>query len=731
MTLRCFAPCVCRSPSRAYLLAIAIAAATAYFPRTAVAENGDVLRISELLVSAGPSDLTFAPDAGSGTVWVSTRLDGKIYGIDSQLAELTATIDNPHGTGVIPDFILTYGIAYRESSETLFVLAQDGPQWFVRELGTDGTEVEDGSFELIPPDPDSSRLRGLTYDGASQALWTLDIANDLVVRFDMTGTITRTLLVPGDDPAAADVRGDGVAYSAVPTPEGGLTSRLYVAHGDLFRSGPGQLIQIHLNGTESGVHLPLLDVPGVIAGGFTVFRQGMRLRAMVLTGAGEIVEVEHTLPEIAAPAWLTCTLTPSNQVSLEWKNRGAGFAGAYGGEVLVTRNGLPLATVPGSRETFLDTSPKEGVTSYTVSASEERGGTMSPESFPCEVTVGAGGIVRWAPITGNTVFDIARNPASGEIFTTDNFEGTIQRYDSSLAPIGELPSPWERPGGICYLPRIDIPNLGLPGQPPFTTFTDLLAVAQMDGGLVALISAADGARVTTLSLNMPSPDARIGGLSYVADEQQLMCVELEARDILVFGADGRLKSECFPRFPPPGDGVPLETGVAFDPAQQTILSAFGDGHVRELFAEVDGQGGCVVTDFEFALEGLGEIFANPEAFGGVEVSDNTLLIAGREQKAIFQVLLHPFFTVLFRRGDANRDDGVNIADVLAILEYLFGDSSLKCLDAADVDDNGAIDINDPVRLLFYLFQSGPAPSPPFEEPATDPTFRGDNLSCAE
>src|SRR5688572_30423701 len=49
----------------------------------------------------------------------------------------------------------------------------------------------------------------------------------------------------------------------------------------------------------------------------------------------------------------------------------------------------------------------------------------------------------------------------------------------------------------------------------------------------------------------------------------------------------------------------------------------------------------------------------------------------------------------FRRGDPNASDGVDISDAVMVLDYLFiGTETIDCLDAADANDDGKIDISD-------------------------------------
>ena len=86
----------------------------------------------------------------------------------------------------------------------------------------------------------------------------------------------------------------------------------------------------------------------------------------------------------------------------------------------------------------------------------------------------------------------------------------------------------------------------------------------------------------------------------------------------------------------------------------------------------------------------------------------------------------------FRRGDANQDLSVNIADAIRILGVLFPGSGglvpLACEDAADANDDGAINLADPVAILASLFGQPLVPLPtPINcgpdgggSPATDP-----------
>lgn len=85
--------------------------------------------------------------------------------------------------------------------------------------------------------------------------------------------------------------------------------------------------------------------------------------------------------------------------------------------------------------------------------------------------------------------------------------------------------------------------------------------------------------------------------------------------------------------------------------------------------------------------------------------------------------------VSFIRGDANSDLSVNLSDAITIAFNLFYGLQIKCDDAADVNDNGVLEISDVFGLLYYLFVSGQAPAQPF--PAPNPDATPDELGCGE
>jgi hypothetical protein len=81
----------------------------------------------------------------------------------------------------------------------------------------------------------------------------------------------------------------------------------------------------------------------------------------------------------------------------------------------------------------------------------------------------------------------------------------------------------------------------------------------------------------------------------------------------------------------------------------------------------------------------------------------------------------------FVRGDADCSSSVGVADAILILDFLFkGFNGSRCPDAADANDDGRIDMVDPVRILMHFHSGAPLPAPG-PEVGEDPT--SDGLPC--
>ena len=79
-------------------------------------------------------------------------------------------------------------------------------------------------------------------------------------------------------------------------------------------------------------------------------------------------------------------------------------------------------------------------------------------------------------------------------------------------------------------------------------------------------------------------------------------------------------------------------------------------------------------------------------------------------------------------GDVNDDGALDISDPIALLLHLFkGSYTPYCFDAADANDDGTLNLTDPVLILQNLFQGQNTMSQPFPGRGFDRT--ADLLFC--
>jgi len=73
----------------------------------------------------------------------------------------------------------------------------------------------------------------------------------------------------------------------------------------------------------------------------------------------------------------------------------------------------------------------------------------------------------------------------------------------------------------------------------------------------------------------------------------------------------------------------------------------------------------------------------------------------------------------------------DLTDAFLILKAIFvGRSDITCEDAADVNNNGVVEISDAISLLNHFWRSGPPPTAPYPNPGVD-TDTDDSLDCAK
>jgi hypothetical protein len=67
---------------------------------------------------------------------------------------------------------------------------------------------------------------------------------------------------------------------------------------------------------------------------------------------------------------------------------------------------------------------------------------------------------------------------------------------------------------------------------------------------------------------------------------------------------------------------------------------------------------------------------------------------------------------IFIRGDCSNDGDIDIQDAVLLLNLMFSGVAVDCLDASDVNDDGVINLVDPVYELLFIMGLGPVPPAP-------------------
>ncbi len=115
--------------------------------------------------------------------------------------------------------------------------------------------------------------------------------------------------------------------------------------------------------------------------------------------------------------------------------------------------------------------------------------------------------------------------------------------------------------------------------------------------------------------------------------------------------------------------------------------------------------------------------------------DNIIVVDGKSVRPTLteaMITIFPEGGVNFRRGDLEGDGMVDFDDVGFLVATLSAFAEIAplddCLDASDLNDDGAIDLADLFTLVGAMFEAGPVPAVPFDTCAPDPT--PDEIPCA-
>lgn len=269
------------------------------------------------------------------------------------------------------------------------------------------------------------------------------------------------------------------------------------------------------------------------------------------------------------------------------------------------------------------------------------------------------------------------------------------------------------PGGVAIVPTLETGEIEIGGLPPFTLSAAMSAPEVEQGNPVD----------ASLIVDAPLPCYGFSlGFSHSADYLTLTSAEAGTALTDLNGGNG-------PDFltididPVNGDGLIVACLVSLGSDLNT-LAVGNDQELTVAHYEVSSTSPLGLTTLNYTESLIPE---NPSPATPIIFSlGSTSAVVSATGTSV--TILEGVVGIQFTRGDFDGNGGVNLADPINLLEYMFNAGAApSCEKIGDMDDDGSIALGDPIILLSYLFSGGPAPAEPFETCGIDPTE--DSLTC--
>lgn len=399
----------------------------------------------------------------------------------------------------------------------------------------------------------------------------------------------------------------------------------------------------------------------------------------------------------------------TGEVTLTWVNEAAYFA------IVIFRDGVAIATLPGSAESFVDFPP-------------------AGDQFDYQVVFDCGGVQVPVSITvQNESYD-----GQEHVVFLGEVAGTVN--DSAAALI-----PWLQTTGTVNV-ITDLNCLGAPSLAPNTvvwvlngTFPNNYVLSSADGQVLADL-VADGVSVyvegaSTFAFDPATPfdsydgvdnSIRMPGVFGGAEDSLTSLNGSTASGLALsvfqgttYTQENELGNELTDVLLPTGAVAALDT-----PAGQA-------GVVWSNDPDSPGETAYAVGVYYDTPNGFGDVMASTFELGGIDPAIvNDVIDAYRAALSAPDMM-----GSMFIRGDTNSDGTINIADGIYLLGILFPQigtppDTFACEDAADTNNDGTINIADVISLLSSLFGSPTFPLPPPNLSTGCGIDSGASLGCA-
>jgi hypothetical protein len=420
---------------------------------------------------------------------------------------------------------------------------------------------------------------------------------------------------------------------------------------------------------------------------------------------------------LPGPTALACVAS-----DLRWETILSWTSGWPYGSVTVVRDGVPVATLSGAPESYVDPVPGLGVYAYDVYGSlgamtslvascTAVVSTVPPVVIDrCECDAGRSAHIAWTNAIAS--YDAITILIDGAETADSPLPGTATSYDSialdagphtiavRAALAGERSSdarcsalaPVPPPAGMVCAPvagawAIDVSWTNAWAYESVTILRNGAAVATIPGPAASYRDdvPAPGAYAYVVAGNLGDQSANAAGcivrVTFIPPPQGIACTTLGMRAHVAWT----------------------------DPIAYDAIQVFRDG---EQIAALSGS----ATSYD---DTLADVLPHQYAVVGTlgtHASANAVCSAAASDAA-------------FVRGDVNADAVVNIADAVSLLNYLFrSGKEPACLESANLNDDAAVNIADVIYSLGYLFRSDKAPKAPFPSCGSDPT-PGGTIDC--
>ncbi len=654
-------------------------------------QNGSI-EAQAPLCGTNPSGSDVTVNTSDGTVWTIDSISGKICVFNSiqtppSLA-LANIIDHPVGPAVAPSFQpQCSGIAYSPTTDTF---------WLLNSTSFELVQMDDQGTQIGAPLPFSinGSASGLAFDVTTGHLWLRDTVSQVAVEIDPeTGDVISLLPIPGDD-----VRyGVGIEFRL-----DGTEGYLDFTYGNAFDATVAELLSVSIStGQLDCNHVTL---PQGTNGAFQgIARDGNSSYAYTNT-ATDLLRIDVEQPSVTAPADLFCSTDGEGSSNLTWRNCGPGAGGFYN-LIRITRNGAIIDTLPGSATSWIDSSTSSG-TEYQYQVQGVVGSEIA--SSNCIVINGPGGLVAYAPFPGDRPRDIAYDAELDDLYVTESFSGEIQVLDSNLILKRTIDTGLANLRGIGY-----------------NSTMDLLLVSRVNSSLVTFVEPLTGVVLSSF----PVSTSDVTAISYDSLADDWLLLDSGSDPVTILRMEALAGSEGNPLgtiTPPQTSGLLLGGGIA-SMTDGTVLSGVNNAGDITSVSQFTSFGFPLNFDLTLMAMGNSPTTLN-NAVTGFEIVGSEIVVAGNTTDTLFRLLIvsdGPDFL----RGDSDGSGSLNLADVIFTATWLYADGTTPaCQDACDANDDGRLDISDPIYTLLYLFTGSAAPPQPYPLPGPDPTFL-DDIDC--